>query len=189
MRYLKWVFSIMFMVFVQCVCSKPLIIDDQASSVQFSVTHLMFLTAKGGFNTFNGTLHWNPEHLAQTVFEGTIDVDSIYTQLPKYNPMLLSEAYFNEEQFPTISFVSQQVERSSTHNYTVKGELTCKGKTLPIEEQLLVKQHLSPQGKPFWLFQTYFKINRMDYDIASHIKWPLVEDIVYVRLYFIAYEG
>lgn len=171
----------------QLICStlaaKELMIDYTQSSINFTVRHFIVFTAAGSFNDYQGSIYWtnNPQ---TSSFNGRINVKSIVTGLETYNTQLLSPAFFNEADYPSISFTSTMIESISTDNYQVTGELTCKGVTETLSETL----HVSAlQNDPnTLLFSTVFAINRFTYNIASHIGWPIVDPIVYVNLKFFA---
>tara|TARA_B100001989_G_C24521939_1_gene456354 strand:+ start:166 stop:735 length:570 start_codon:yes stop_codon:yes gene_type:complete len=162
-----------------------LTLNKSNSTINFWVTHLLFLTAKGSFTNFDGTIFWNTQQPNTSYFEGHIQVNSISTGIEKYDDLILTPPFFDEDQFQTITFKSTEITQLTPTTYSVTGNLTCKGKTFQLNETLTVTTVPTTNNQLESQFNATFKVNRQDYDIAKHITWPIVNDIVYINLHFI----
>ena len=170
------------LVHISITLATPLHIDYKTSYINFSITHLVFLTAKGGFSSYSGNIYWDPLHLSKSSFSGYINVKSISAHIDSYNDELLSEPFFNEKKFPKMTLKSTHISKVSTHNYMVNVDLTCKGITIPFQETLTVMKNPSTNMLEF---STHFSINRFDFGIGTHLVWPILDHNVHVDLLFV----
>lgn len=162
-------------------------LDHGASSMSFRIKHLLIFEARGSFDVFDGTLYWDPQHLDQTVFKGKVIVNSINAGHEKYDRLLMKPAFFNEAVYPEIRFESQEVTRTGVNNeYLLSGILTAKGTSLPIHTTIQV----DPSGldNETIRISATLALNRIDYQIASGYRWPILHEIVNIDLYFQAHK-
>ena len=96
-------------------------IDAGHSSVDFSIRHLVGRTS-GHFNTFSGTVMYDPAHPEKTSVEATIETGSIDTGNEKRDGHLRNDDFFDVELYPTIVF-----ESTSVMDNTVTGMLNFHG--------------------------------------------------------------
>ncbi|MCK4773754.1 MAG: YceI family protein, partial [Candidatus Krumholzibacteria bacterium] len=66
-------------------------LDIVHSSIQFSVKHMVISNVKGTFDKFDGVIKYDPEKIANSSVEVTIDVASINTKDQKRDDHLRSE--------------------------------------------------------------------------------------------------
>ena len=104
-------------------------IDPAHSEAMFSVRHAMISTVRGHFNVISGHLHIDEQNPANSWVEANADVASINTRDEKRDGHLRSPDFFDAAQYPTITFKSKQVERTSNDEYKVTGDLTMHGVT------------------------------------------------------------
>src|SRR5215210_3560641 len=88
-------------------------IDPAHSSVEFSVKHMMFTTARGRFSGVTGTIRLDENDNSRSSVQVEIDPSTIDTRDEKRDAHLKSADYFDVETYPTISFESSRVERVS----------------------------------------------------------------------------
>jgi polyisoprenoid-binding protein YceI len=122
-------------------------IDPSHSSVHFSIRHMMISNVRGGFSGVKGTITYDPDDLTQSGIRAEIDVNSINTLDEKRDAHLKTADFFDVEHFPTINFVSTQIEKLSDTEYNVTGDLTIHGVTKPT---VLKVEEVSPEGKDPW---------------------------------------
>jgi polyisoprenoid-binding protein YceI len=87
-----------------------------------------------GVSVFRGTLDGVTATLSGGRLEGAADVDSISIRQPEqFRAHVLSPEFFDAENHPQVTFVSTELDLREDGSATVKGDLTIKGITNPIE--------------------------------------------------------
>ena len=82
-------------------------IDQEKSSIEFTIKNLGVLTVSGCFNKFSGTAIITSNQL--TTLESAIQVNSIETNDKERDKTLKSDSYLDAETFKTITFYSQEI--------------------------------------------------------------------------------
>ncbi|WJP97820.1 YceI family protein [Macrococcus bovicus] len=138
-------------------------LDPVHSSVAFSVKHLMVSKITGEFKDFDGELTGDVNDVSSLRFKGSVKVDSIDTRNADRDGHLKSADFFDAEQYPDITFVSESITDSKvTGNLTIKGETH--QETFDIEYNGASKNPMSG-GQVTGIVVTG-KINREDYGIS-----------------------
>jgi len=104
-------------------------IDPAHTSVQFSIRHMMVSNVRGEFRKVSGTVHADDKDLTNSVIEAKIEAASIDTREPKRDEHLRSPDFFDAAQYPTITFKSKRIAKTSEGQYAVTGDLTMHGVT------------------------------------------------------------
>jgi polyisoprenoid-binding protein YceI len=142
-------------------------IDKGHSSVDFSIRHLVGRTS-GHFNTFSGTVMYDPAHPEKTSVEATIDVASIDTGHEGRDGHLRKDDFFGVETYPTMTFKSTSAKVDGetillTGDFTMHG--TTKAITLPV---VVLGVGVHPRNKaPLAGFETGLVLKRSDYGVNS----------------------
>src|SRR5699024_4413510 len=87
-------------------------VDDPHARVTFSTVHSTISDVVGTFNSFDTTIVASEEDFSDAVFELTVDVASIGTDLGKRDEHLRSSDFFNVEKYPTMTFKSTSIEET-----------------------------------------------------------------------------
>jgi polyisoprenoid-binding protein YceI len=103
-------------------------IDKSHSYIGFSVKYMGFAMVRGRFETFNGTFKYNEKDIVKTSVSLSIDVNSIDTDNERRDTDLKSGNWFDVENFPQITFVSNGVRRIDS-GFEIIGNLTIKSVT------------------------------------------------------------
>lgn len=142
-------------------------LDTTHTTVGFTVRHMVVAKVHGRFTKFDGKLTLPEGDLAKGSVEVTIDAKSIDTQTEGRDNHLRSADFFDVEKFPTLSFRSTSVEPKGKDRYAVKGELTIKGITRPVE---LDTEYLGAAKDPFgnqrMAFSATTQIDRKDFGLT-----------------------
>ncbi|SIO85121.1 YceI family protein [Nocardiopsis sp. JB363] len=109
-------------------------IDTAHSIVGFSVRHMMVSKVRGRFEKFDATLTV-PEDPTKASVEATIDSASINTDNTDRDAHIRSADFFSVEENPNFTFRSTGIEAKG-EDFVLKGELTIKSNTHPIELDL-----------------------------------------------------
>jgi polyisoprenoid-binding protein YceI len=103
-------------------------IDPIHSTVRFSITHHAIATFRAGFDSISGAFD-----AEGGVLTGSVPVENIDLQgVAKFKSDLLAERFFDAERYPTLSFVSTEVNADADGGVRLNGELTIRGVTQPI---------------------------------------------------------
>jgi len=109
-------------------------VDPNHSEVQFKVKHLVISTVTGGFNSFDGTIETSNENdFADALVTFSIDAASIDTNMKDRDEHLKSAEFFDASTYPNLLFKSTSFVKGGDQNYILKGNLTIKEHTEPIE--------------------------------------------------------
>ena len=147
-------------------------LDPVHSMAVFRVQHLGAGFFWGRFNELGGTVTWPLDGSAAPVFDVTAQVNKVDTGSEKLDGNLQGPNFFNQVEFPTITFKSAGATKVGENHWTVRGELTLRGVTKTIE----VDCHMVGVGKgptgPKVGFECTFVINRADYGMKWGIDAP-----------------
>jgi polyisoprenoid-binding protein YceI len=110
-------------------------IDASHSQVGFAVRHLMVAKVRGRFADFAGTIDIAENPLESSV-SVTIQTASIDTRDEQRDGHLRSGDFFDTEAWPTMTYQSRSVRQTGKGEYSVEGDLTIKGVTLPVPLEL-----------------------------------------------------
>ncbi|WP_375584493.1 YceI family protein [Cyclobacterium xiamenense] len=148
---------------------------QEESYIKFTIRNLG-LTVEGQFDSFTTTVDYNRTQPANSKFTATIQVNSINTGINKRDNHLRQEEYFHAEKYPTISFRSTSVSAPEPNRLTVKGDLTIKGKTLPVELAVAIRE----VGEKTQ-FSISGELDRRDFGVGGS-SWVMSDD-VYLDLF------
>jgi polyisoprenoid-binding protein YceI len=132
---------------------KPVDADD---AVTFTINNFGIPT-KGSFKGLKGIIKWDAANPSNASFDVSIDVNTINTDIDARDNDLKKETYFNAAKYPTINFVSTEVNTTS-----ITGNLTIKGTTKQISFPYTAK----PSGNGY-LFEGKFSLNRRDFNVGG----------------------
>ena len=104
-------------------------IDPVHSNALFKVKHMMISNVRGEFAAIKGSLSFDQDNVENSRVEAEIEAGSINTKDPQRDAHLKSPDFFDVETFPTLSFRSNKVSKSSDGELAVAGELTIHGIT------------------------------------------------------------
>ena len=145
----------------------PFTLDNNHSSVGFSVKHLMITNVKGSFKEYSGEIDFDLASKTFNVFKGVIKTVSIDTGIEKRDNHLRSEDFFLANKYPEMTFMMKSYKSDGDEGVMV-GDLTIRGVTKEVEmevEDLGVIKDLKGNNRVGFTLKG--KINRMDYGL----KW------------------
>ena len=139
-------------------------VDQNHSSIGFTVRHLGVSKVRGRFDTFEVDVEIGAT-LEDTTISATIDVSSIDTGNADRDAHVLSADIIDVTQRPTIEFRSTRVSEAGDH-YDVLGDLTIGGITHPATLAVeLGGVEEFPGGPRHAGFEATAQIKRKDFDI------------------------
>lgn len=143
------------------------VVDNAHTHVGFSVRHMMVTTVRGQFKSYTGTLTLDTQDFTKSRFEGEIDVASIDTGVKDRDDHLRTNDFFDAPNHPKITFKSTGIEAKGDGEFLVRGDLTIRGVTKPVE--LDVEFHgtsKNPYGKTVAGISARGTINRKDFGVS-----------------------
>jgi len=153
--------------------------DKAHSGVDFSILHLSLSQVRGHFGNIGGSIVWNEGDITKSTVNVTIDVTTVDTGVAPRDADLKSDHFFDVAQFPTATFTSTSVSKSSG-GLTISGNLTLHGVTKPV-----VLQVQGPRGpitgmdkKAHSGFSATTTFKRTDFGIATKVPTSVVGDDV-----------
>ncbi len=111
----------------------------------------------GEFSGLKGTVSFDPNDLASSKFDATIDVATINTGNGMKNTHAKSEKWFDAAKYPVIQFTSSSISKTAT-GYEAKGTLSMHG----VQKEVVVP--FTFEGD---VFKSTFSVNRMDYNVNT----------------------
>ncbi len=120
-------------------------IDRDHSCVSFAIRHLGLAHVRGQFNV-GGTIEFDPANRSQASVNVEIDVASVNTGIRKRDEHLLTSDFFDQPQFPLITFKSTRIGFTGPNTCRITGELTLHGVTRPVTFE---GEYAGPRGNPF----------------------------------------
>lgn len=122
------------------------IVDSDHSVAAFSILHMMIAHVRGQFNNVAGTVYFDPQNIANSSVELTIETSSVATGIQKRDEHLKSPDFLDVDKYPEISFKSVRIGSVEGNHASVTGDLTLHGVT----RQITVDSEFSgPVKDPF----------------------------------------
>ena len=135
---------------------------DQGSRVHFTIKNFGVKTG-GDFTGLKGTVKFDPANLPSSVFNVSVDANTIDTDNSSRDGHLRKSEYFDVAKYKTISFKSTKVVKSTVAGrFYVFGNLTIKGVTKPLEFGF----GATPKDGGY-VFDGDFDINRRDFGVGG----------------------
>lgn len=119
---------LIFLLFLSLFCHTGFAANYQLEPVHtqilFFCDHLGFSKSQGEFLKFEGGFSFDPDDLAASNVEITIDTASIDMDNQKWNDHMKNQDFFDVEKFPTMTFISTSIEPLTGSSMNVHGNLT-----------------------------------------------------------------
>lgn len=109
------------------------IIDTNHTEIGFKVKHLIISTVSGKFTSFEGTVESDKEDFSDAKISFSAAIDSVHTGNEQRDGHLKSADFFDAANYPTLNFASTSIAHKGGSSYIVKGDLTLRGVTKPLE--------------------------------------------------------
>jgi len=162
--------------FLACTAFAPamhLMPDDARSSAIFTIQNFG-IAASGRFTGLQGDIRFDPENLATSFFNVTVNVATIRTGISLRDQHLRNEAYFDARRFPTLQFVSDNIQKSAK-GYVTTGTLMIKGTS----RNLSIPFTALPVSSGYY-FQGTFDVKRSDFNVGNTSTF--LSDAVHVTI-------
>lgn len=112
-------------------------IDTRHTFITFKVSHIGYSWMPGIFTDFSGSLTYDPENRSNSSAEFTVQTPSLDTFDAERDKHLRErDGLFETGEYPMAKFVSTAYEPTGPDTAVLKGDLTIKGETRPVEFQV-----------------------------------------------------
>ncbi|MBM9535800.1 YceI family protein [Desulfobulbus alkaliphilus] len=144
-------------------------IDQDHTGIYFDVRHT-FVTVRGLFDDFSGTILFDPENLAAARFDFTVNVASINTNITRRDDHLRSADFFEARTYPRMTFTTKSVHHVQGDEYALEGDLAIKDVTKRITVPLRyfgMQENPLKRGQTVAGFEIDFMLDRLEYNVGS----------------------
>jgi polyisoprenoid-binding protein YceI len=141
------------------------VLDPENSSVGFVCKHVLS-NVRGMFHQPSGSVTLDEATPANSRVSAQVDASSITTGVEERDTHLKGADFFDVAKYPTITFVSTGVSKSSTISFAVTGNLTMHGVTKPVTLATTVSAPFAHAGGIRRGIEATTSINRKDFGLA-----------------------
>jgi polyisoprenoid-binding protein YceI len=142
-------------------------IDALHSEIEFKVKHLMITNVTGYFGEYDATLTSDKDDFTDAKIAFESNVNSISTKNTQRDEHLKGEDFFDAANHPKITFTSTDVKKKDAENFVLKGDLTIRGNSRPVELNVeYTGITVDPYGQTKAGFELTGKINRKDFGLS-----------------------
>jgi len=157
---------------VQPAAAGELTLDPVHSMALFRIQHLEAGQFWGRINALSGSVAWPMDDSAAPVIKAVAELKNIDTGSEKLDNNLKGPNFFNEKEFPSITFSSTGGTRVAERHWTLTGDLSLHGVTKPVQVDCVVTGvGKGPTGKKVG-FECQVTIKRSDFGMTWGIEKP-----------------
>jgi polyisoprenoid-binding protein YceI len=158
-------------------------VDKAHSNVKFTVTHLLVSDVDGIFKTYDATITATKPDFSDAKFQISIQTASVTTDNDQRDKHISSPDFFDVATYPTLTFTSTAITKTSDKHYKLTGNLTLHGVTKPASFDLWYRGTIqNPMSKADDAgFQLTGTINRSDFNFGSKFPNAVVSDEVTIK--------
>lgn len=141
-------------------------VDLAHSEIQASVRHMMISTVRGQFEKFTVNAQVDENNPELSKLEVVIDAASVNTKNEQRDGHLKSPDFLDVEKYPTMTFKSTKLAKTSESTGKLYGDLTIKDVTKPVVLDVeYAGQSKTPWGTTNAGFSATGKVNRKDWGL------------------------
>jgi polyisoprenoid-binding protein YceI len=151
-------------------------VDAIHSQVFVSVRHMAVSNLRAKFPKISGRLEVDANDPLGSSLELEVDTRSVTTGHARQEDFMRGEGWLDTENHPVLTFRSTSVQPQDASHYTVRGDLTLRGVTRPVEIPL---EFHGVVADPWGLragFTSRFTVDRRDFGITwnREFDWGLM---------------
>ncbi|HYC65777.1 MAG TPA: YceI family protein, partial [Reyranellaceae bacterium] len=136
----------------------------------------------GSFKEWQGVILVDDGQIAKSRVSVTVRTASVSMLDAQQTSMMKDPDFFHVQQFPEMTFVSRQVERTGADTLRVQGEVTLRGITRPMQLDVTVSDRKpdAPPGSRYARFRATGKIKRSEFGMTKFLD--MVGDVVDITI-------
>ena len=134
---------------------------DQGSTLKFTIKNLG-VGVDGSFTGFDGKITFDPQNIAGSLFDVTINASSVNTDNTLRDEHLKGENFFDVKNYPRIHILSTSITAGKSGSYLLNGQLTIKNKTKPVSIPFT-----AVPAADGYVFKGSFKMMRKDFGVGG----------------------
>jgi len=157
-------------------------LDPYHTQVEFAAKHLGMMTVRGHFAETSATGYIDPDHPEASSVEVTMQTASIRTHNEQRDNDLRSSNFLEVDKYPTIHFKSTRIEQTGKDRYSMTGDLTIKGNTLPVTLKVVKYGEFNDPMMGHRIgYSAEGKINRKDFGLTFNMmldgRWIVSDEV------------
>ena len=158
-------------------------VNKAHSHFTFTITHLAVSDVDGVFKDFDATIVSAKPDFSDAKFSLTANTASVNTGVDQRDGHLKSADFFDVATYPTLTFTTTGLTKTSENKYKLNGNLTIHGVTKPVSFDLWYRGTIaSPMGgKPDAGFQITGTIKRADFNLGAKFGNAMISDEIAVK--------
>lgn len=143
------------------------VLDPSHSEIQFKVKHLLISTVSGDFKKFDASAETEGDDFTTAKVQFSADIDSISTNNEQRDAHLRTGDFFDADNHPKLTFVSDKLVKVSDEEYDIHGQLTMRGVTKDVTLKAeFGGSTIDPWGNTRVGFELSGKIDRQDFGVS-----------------------
>jgi polyisoprenoid-binding protein YceI len=155
--------------------------DPAHSRLSFAVTHLGISEITGAFKEFEVAITASEPDFSDAVFDLSVSVASIDTEVEKRDNHLRSPDFFEVEKFPKMTFSTKSIKPAGKDRYKLTGDLTIRGQTKTVEMDLWYRGTTTNQKNTTAGFQLTGTLKRADFGVGPKFPAAMISDEVRIK--------
>jgi polyisoprenoid-binding protein YceI len=142
-------------------------VDKSHSSVNFKIRHF-FTPVAGSYGDWDGVIRFDAANLKGSSINMTINAGSVNTANERRDAHLRTADFFETDKFPTMRFVSNNIQKMGENSFVAVGNLTIKETTKEIRLPFTFLGSMPhPRGGTVAGFKANYQILRNDYGVGT----------------------
>ncbi|MDB5117503.1 MAG: YceI family protein [Mucilaginibacter sp.] len=144
------------------LCRAQLKPVEPGSTLKFTIKNLGF-GVDGSFSGFEGSINFDPQNLAASNFDVSINAATVNTDNNLRDGHLKGDSFFDVKNYPRIRITAAKVTATNkTDTYLLNGQITIKGITKPVSFNFTATPVVDG-----YQFKGSFKMKRKDFGVGG----------------------
>jgi polyisoprenoid-binding protein YceI len=155
--------------------------DRAATQISFIGHRFGTVVTNGRFERYDGTFSIDFDHPEKSRIRVTLETGSIKAGSPLVDGFIAGASMLDSAAYPTATFVSDSVTRTSEHDLEIRGRLTIKGMTHPFTVRAMINGDIGKARRGEALpFRASGSFLRPTYDIGRDVN--IVDDQIDIEI-------
>jgi polyisoprenoid-binding protein YceI len=162
------------------VSAQTWIVDKSHAGVKFEITHMMLSEVSGKFKNYDATFASSKEDFSDAKFNFSAAISSVDTDNTMRDGHLQGDSWFDAAKNPKMIFTSTSFIKLSGNKYKMTGNLTMKGKTVPVALDVTLNGPVTDQrsGKKKVGIKATGIVDRTKWGVGGEGNMPVSEELL-----------